>query len=689
MTARAFAVLNAFSLDARPPVAILSVAACVPAKVGFFVHNQRFLKLLANLTFIGSALTLATCASTLPQVQGAPLPEAASQTGDEAPGKWLSLGELAPRQSREWPTEANEIEDDLRVAESSHREDRQELDQGLHPLIMPLGEQPYPRLASHAKGSISVGTVTSGFLVQAAEIPVEGAHHHVLVKVADRQTRFTTDEMRDLLMCAAKSVDHEVRGQKLGIGNLSRQGGGPLPWSVSHHNGRDGDLAFYARTPTGAVAVPEHLYHFGRDMQAVDSPSPMHFDTAANWYLVKALLSCPNRPDIQHLFVASWLREAILRFAKEKKEPKELIAQAANVLAQPHGALPHDDHLHIRIGCTADDMTEGCLDASRAPVDAVGRAPGVLARLGAIRQALRSGRAEVRAGAVQLLTLYRDDVSIAGIEKALGDVDGDVRKAAAEALAQWNPPGAVAALNRGLDGEVDAAVALAELRALVALDALPQVMARLQDFRVLESERFDAPTVVVRKTAAELLADSGSFAVARAVLPLLTDDRMDVRDSARETLGRIANRTTADLLAEPGLLAGMGIESMADMAADNIGRDLERVVWQHFLEQLPQDASRDAVALVGLARRGIRLATLDRGALPDLVRALLLPAPYRDNASRWIERIAQQKLVIGRGARANPAQFWPGWLVAKHLVSPTAVAGVAPAGGTGISADND
>ncbi len=651
--------------------------------------NQRFIRIFKHLTVAGSALTLATCASTLPQVQAESLPEDASQTASAPSGKWLSLGELAARASREWPTEANETEGDLRVAESSHREDRKALDEGLHPLIMPLGEQPYPRLASHAKGSISVGTVTSGFLVQAAEIPIEGAHHRVLVKVSDRQTRFTTDEMRDLLMCAAKSVDHEVRGQKLGIGNLSRQGGGPLPWSVSHHNGRDGDLAFFARTPTGAVAVPEHLYHFGRDLQAADSPSPMHFDTQANWYLVKALLTCPNRPDIQHLFVASWLRDAILRYAHDKKEPKELIAQAANILAQPHGALPHDDHLHIRIGCTGDDMTEGCIDASRAPVDAVGRTPGVQARLGAIRQALRSARAEVRAGAVRLLTLYRDDASIAGIEKALGDVDATVRKAAADALAQWKPAGAVAALNAGLDGEVDAAVAMAEMRALVALDAIPEMVARLQDFRVLESDRFDTPTVVVRKTSSELLADCGSFAVARAVLPLLTDDRMDVRDTARETLGRIANRTTADLLAEPGLLTGMGIESMADMGADNIGRDLERVVWAHFLEMLPEDASRDAVALTGLARRGIRVGSLDRGALPDLVRALLLPAPYRDNASRWIERIAQQKPVIGRGARANPAQFWPAWLVAKHLVSPTAVAGVAPAGGSGISADND
>lgn len=658
------------------------------------MRDARLPHLLRHLLLLAAATSAATCATTAPH-QLATEDPLATPAGLTPPGKWLPSEDMALRAPpkgralREWPTEANETEGDYRVAEPMLREERAAVDDGLHPLVMPLGEVPYPRLASRAKGSISIGTVTGGFLVQAAEIPLEGPHHRILQKVSDRQTRFTTDEVRDLLLCAAKAVARDHRGQKLGIGNLSRQGGGPLPWSVSHHNGRDGDLAFFARTPAGAVALPDHLYHYGHDLLARDAPTPMRFDAAANWTLVKALLTCPGRPDIQHLFIASWLREAILRHAREHKEPKELIAQAANTLAQPHGALAHDDHLHIRVGCAPDDATEGCIDASRAPADAVGRTPGVQARLVSVRAGLRSPRAEVRAGAVRLLTLYRDVASIAGIERALLDVDVRVRQMAAQSLGEWQPPGAVAALSAGLDREVDPAVALADLRALAQLDATAELMARLQDFRALESDQFDVPTVVVRKSAAELLADSGSLAVARAVLPLLTDERLDVRETARTTLGRIANRTTADLLAEPDLLARLGIESMADMAAENIGRDLERVVWQNFLERIPEDASRDAVALAGLARRGIRVVNLDRGALPELVRALLLPAPYRDNASRWIERIAQQKPMIGRGARANPAQFWPGWLVQKRLVSPGSVAGVAPAGGSGVAADND
>lgn len=639
----------------------------------------------------GLSLLLATCSGARAQVGvDAPAPESATDDGERGhSGKWLADSDLAPHIERDVPTQANELEGDLRIAEPLARLERKRPDEGLHPLVMPVGEPAYPRVASRAKGSISVGTVTAGFLVQGAEIPLEGPNHRVLSRLSDRNTRFTTDEMRDLLLCAAKQVAREWKGQRLGVGNLSRQGGGPLPWSVSHHNGRDGDLAFYARTPTGAPAVPEHLYHFGRHLDAEDAPTAMRFDVGANWSLVKALLTCPNRPDIQHLFMASWLRDAILAHARQRKEPKELIAMAASVVAQPHGALPHDDHLHIRIGCTGDDQSEGCLDASRAPQEAVGRSPGVQARLGQVRAALRSGKAETRAGAIRLLALWRDEASVAAVQKLLLDHDPEVRLAAARALGEWRPAGAGAAVDAALDQEIDPAVVLTELRTLMQLDATAAVVARLQDFRVMESERFDVPTVVVRKTAAELLADTASFEVASAVVSLLTDDRMDVRAAARQTLARIANRTTSDLLSEPGLLAQLGLETMADMAAENLAQDLERVVWHEFLARTSAEMSRDALALQGMARRGIRVTVLDRGALPELVRALLLPNPYRDNAARWIERIAQQKPMIAKLSRANPAQFWPSWLVAKRLVSASSVAGVAPAGGTGLSADND
>ena len=98
------------------------------------------------------------------------------------------------------PTAALGNEGDFRTAEPARRGVRQAIDTLLHPLVMPLGAARHPLLASKAIGSVSVGTVTGGYLVNAAELPLEGPYHRVLEAAADRQTRFTTDEMRNLLM---------------------------------------------------------------------------------------------------------------------------------------------------------------------------------------------------------------------------------------------------------------------------------------------------------------------------------------------------------------------------------------------------------------------------------------------------------------------------------------------------------
>jgi hypothetical protein len=51
-----------------------------------------------------------------------------------------------------------------------------------------------------------------------------------------------------------------------------------------------------------------------------------------------------------------------------------------------------------------------------------------------------------------------------------------------------------------------------------------------------------------------------------------------------------------------------------------------------------------------------------------------LPAPWRDNAARWIERVVDYRPSIGRGARAHPLGFWPSFLVQRKLVDKAVVA---------------
>jgi penicillin-insensitive murein endopeptidase len=56
---------------------------------------------------------------------------------------------------------------------------------------------------------------------------------------------------------------------------------------------------------------------------------------------------------VTHLFVATPIRERLLAYAAKIGASPAVRSRVSEVLAQPHGALPHDDHFHVRIACPA------------------------------------------------------------------------------------------------------------------------------------------------------------------------------------------------------------------------------------------------------------------------------------------------------------------------------------------------
>ena len=89
--------------------------------------------------------------------------------------------------------------------------------------------------------------------------------------------------------------------------------------------------------------------------------SERRFDVARNWAMVRALVQDP-RVDVQYLFCNSALRKHLLDHARRIREDPDVIERAAELLHQPGDSLPHDDHLHLRIFCAADDRAWGCVD---------------------------------------------------------------------------------------------------------------------------------------------------------------------------------------------------------------------------------------------------------------------------------------------------------------------------------------
>lgn len=226
--------------------------------------------------------------------------------------------------------------------------------------------------------SVSVGSFNHGLLRRGAHLPVKGDGYLVPPLWEARDSRYGTDELMGAIVRAARRVRREYPGGTLGIGDLSTRGGGDSVLHRSHENGRDADLIYYAVDDKGQPVLPvDSMPRYAPvDLRAREPLPPEHgvvygpfsprqFDVARNWALVRALLEDP-RAEVQYLFIHNKLKERLLQWAREHGEDEALLERANELLHQPGDSLPHDDHLHVRVFCAADDRPYGCLD--RGPV---------------------------------------------------------------------------------------------------------------------------------------------------------------------------------------------------------------------------------------------------------------------------------------------------------------------------------
>ena len=221
--------------------------------------------------------------------------------------------------------------------------------------------------------SRSVGTVTDGHLFGARRVPLPHPYLRFVPRQFERSLHYTGDPMLELLDDAARHVAEAHPGRQIHLGNLSRAGGGDIPYSVSHNNGRDADIAFFVVDDDGEPTTPPDLLSMNDDglfdgTEADDETLDdlvLEFDTAANWRLVEGLIES-DAADIQYVFVSNPLRRNLLAEARHQDAAPETLAIAREVLLQPGGnAQPHDDHFHVRIHCTPRDFAAGCRERGR------------------------------------------------------------------------------------------------------------------------------------------------------------------------------------------------------------------------------------------------------------------------------------------------------------------------------------
>jgi penicillin-insensitive murein endopeptidase len=382
-----------------------------------------------------------------------------------------------------------------------------------------------------------VGTVVDGYLLNGKRLPPTGAYHRATPDQKNRGTWEGSDEMVALLLHGAEHYAKVRPGHKLSIANIGRRGGGRILWSVSHRNGRDADILFPVLDDTGAPVEMDKMVHLDSKGQGETAAGQtIHLDVDGMLALVVGLVD-QRITEIQHLFVSNPIRKMVLKNAEAQRLPRSLIKRIKAVLRQPRGALPHDDHLHIRIGCSTDDVLDGCRHLSRGAFKK-SRANRVTSLL----KQVRSKDPDLRVQSIDMLgRLGFMDKKVAKALKTALSSSLELRRAAITALRGQSGKDAdrllVKSLTRGAPVELSVE-ALKTIEARVEGRWTQSLTVLLQDRRNIPQGNWPGLALrTVREEALWLAGLTGDSNLVQRIIPLVDHPRLGT--VAHEALERI------------------------------------------------------------------------------------------------------------------------------------------------------
>jgi penicillin-insensitive murein endopeptidase len=199
------------------------------------------------------------------------------------------------------------------------------------------------------------------------ELPINGTGWLIPAPWSGRSHNWGTEELVSLIKRAAANVERTHPGAVLGVADLSVERGGPIVGHRSHQSGRDVDLIYYSKNRDGSPRKPDtFMAYYSATGVATYARAPKYdknieirtFDVARNWALVKALLT-DKATTVDQLFVSYRIKRWLLAYAKSIGEPAELVSLATRTLRRPRDGESHNDHMHLRIGCSEEDINLG------------------------------------------------------------------------------------------------------------------------------------------------------------------------------------------------------------------------------------------------------------------------------------------------------------------------------------------
>lgn len=211
---------------------------------------------------------------------------------------------------------------------------------------------------------VSLGAPHDGALRHAGRFPVRAVGLRSNPRRPNAAGDHATTETIGAVLRAAAAVDRRLPGSTLLVNDASLPGGGPIPHHGSHQNGRDVDVLFFLLDSDGAPfpskGIPLDRRGRGFDFGDLEDPAddvPVTLDVARTWAFLEALA---REPLLQRVFVAEHLRAVLVRHGRRAGADRDALARVEAVTCQP--GTPHDDHLHLRFFCTAEDVAAGCVD---------------------------------------------------------------------------------------------------------------------------------------------------------------------------------------------------------------------------------------------------------------------------------------------------------------------------------------